>query len=199
MQISSVVLSNAKLDSVKGGGKSKHAPLNDCPMLTRLSVIIGPTCVYRTCAQVQVGEAPPGCAQPLEPGVVAQKARCPGGSPYQIFQNQRFGAAKRLATPEQLNAKGALQLQVRQKLQQECKATWEAMHPEERQQYKELYQARHAERKRLASDATQRPAADPDSSVEMARNSHWSLGVADSDEPPTSCSNSSQLVARCRA
>lgn len=58
--------------------------------------------------------------------------RCPGGSPYQVFQNSREAAAKRLANKAQLTDKGKLREEVRKQVQADCKEAWQAMGEEER-------------------------------------------------------------------
>lgn len=119
----------------------------------------------------------------------AKRARCPGGSPYQIFQNQQEAAFKRLATPEELTARGRLTKDAYEQSRKRIKDAWAGMTEEERKPFQELYNARLQERRGQAAAAASSASQaldihDPVSASPQDRRSHWAVGTNGSTVDP---------------
>lgn len=109
---------------------------------------------------------------------------CAGGSPYQIFQNQREAAARRLAAGDHLDEKGRWRKEFREQCQTECKESWAGMSDDEKKPWRDLYQSRLQERKRSAESALGQTAGEAES-FEIQPGSHWSLGTSRSTLGPS--------------
>lgn len=117
------------------------------------------------------------------PTAAVRLVRCPGGSPYIIFQNRFEASAKRLAPTSDLDGRGKMKPEARAKVQQECKDAWAAMPPDERAGWLEIYHARQRERKRTAEQACL-------SLEDMGRCHHLPVAT------PTECSDSPAKCSR---
>lgn len=104
-----------------------------------------------------------------------QPVSCPGGSPYQIYQNEQLAAAKRLALPQKLTPGEKLTAGTLQRIRGRCRAEWTAMSAEQKAPFSDLHRARLVERRTAAAKAATR-ANQPGEHRAVSARSHWNYG-----------------------
>lgn len=97
-----------------------------------------------------------------------------GGSPWQVFYNERQKAAKALATPDQLTPSGVLKPEVREAFKQKCKDEWNDFSDEDKNGWRTLFQERRAERQR---DLEQVAVGQGSNAFAPEPHSHWGMGA----------------------
>lgn len=110
----------------------------------------------------------------------AEIAKCSGGSPFQLFLNERLRGAKRLAAQADLGPRGALRPEVLQRVRDDARVAWQALPAEGKEAYGTMYRARLAERRteavaKAAAEA-QRKRDGGDNSEACDQHSLWGLG-----------------------
>lgn len=100
-----------------------------------------------------------------------------GGSPYQLFQNQRMSSAKQLAVPSQLTPRGAMTATFREQVIRESRAAWQALPADERALYKDMFNNRMRERREEAGQRQAQEAQQEASESEsLSSLSAWGCG-----------------------
>lgn len=100
----------------------------------------------------------------------------PGGSPYQLFQNERLRMAKRLAVATDLTDAGSMKPEALQRAREAAKEDWRNMAQQQRQEYQTLYNERLVERRALAEAAAAKSDG-PSGIVQDYAPSHWGSGT----------------------
>lgn len=123
-----------------------------------------------------------GAAKARQEDTTTRPPKPTGGSPYQLFQNDRLASAKRLAPRQDLTQRGSWTADALQRERSRCKEAWQALPIDQKRQYTILYEARLDERRRLANLAQQAAQAqdvaiaDSAAAAPSAR-SHWHYGT----------------------
>lgn len=104
-------------------------------------------------------------------------ATCPeasGGSPYQIFANEKMKLAKEMATAADRTRSGSLTAAALQKVRDRCVAEWRGLTDSERAPWREVYAARLEERRRVAVERVD-VGSEPQGGGPVV-GSHWGFG-----------------------
>lgn len=119
------------------------------------------------------------------PAASSRRRTTGGGSPYQVFQNERLKTFKATASAADLTSAGTLTKEALERARKRCTEDWKAMPLEAKQPYKDLYNARLTQRRLEASQAaTREAAAEQVANVALHPASHWGIGTQQSPVHP---------------
>lgn len=115
------------------------------------------------------------CEAKPKPAPPPRRVDCSGGSPFQVFLNQRLRVAKQAALPTDKTSTGSLTAAALKRARDACVAEWQLLTQEQKRPYKDLFEARLAERRRIATERLESGPGEGNAGP-LCPSSHWGCG-----------------------